>query len=185
MLDKILPMSTITIKDKQFKIFISSEKIEKTITRIAGLINNDYKGKTPIFLSVMHGAFLFTADLFKQISLECEIAFIKVSSYEGTSSTGKIKTTIGLDNYVSGRDVIIIEDIVDTGVTVEYLMNDIKQFNPASVKIATLLFKPDAYKKDVKLDYIGFEIPNDFIVGFGLDYDQLGRNLKDIYKIVE
>lgn len=178
-------MNTITIKDKQFKIFISAEKIEKAINRVAAQINNDYRGKSPIFLSVMNGAFLFTADLFKQISLECEIAFIKVSSYEGTTSSGKINTTMGLDNYVSGRDVIFIEDIVDTGVTIEYLVNDIKRFNPASVKIATLLFKPAAYKKDVKLDYIGFEIPNDFIVGFGLDYNQLGRNLKDIYKIVE
>ncbi len=177
-------MDTVTIKDKTFKIFIASEKIQQTISELALQINKDYKGKAPIFLSVMNGAFLFTADLFKQISLECEIAFIKVSSYQGISTTGKIKTTIGLDNYVSGRDVIILEDIVDTGITIEYLFNDIKQYNPASVKIATLLFKPDAYKKDVKLDYVGFKIPNDFIVGYGLDYDQLGRNFKDIYKII-
>lgn len=176
-------MDSITIKGKTFKPFISSDKIQERITALAKQINQDYKGKAPIFLSVMNGAFLFTADLFKQITLECEIAFIKVSSYQGTTSTGKIKATIGLDNYVSGRDIIILEDIVDTGVTVEYLAQDIKQYNPASVKIATLLFKPAAYKKDVKLDYIGFEIPNDFIVGYGLDYDQLGRNLKDIYKI--
>jgi hypoxanthine phosphoribosyltransferase len=176
-------MDSIIIKDKTFKPFISSEKIQSIISDLALKINHDYKGKNPIFLSVMNGAFLFTADLFKQITLECEIAFIKVSSYHGTASGGKIKTTIGLDNYVSGRDIIILEDIVDTGITIEYLANDIVQYKPASVKIATLLFKPAAFKKNVKLDYVGFEIPNDFIVGFGLDYDQLGRNLKDIYKI--
>lgn len=160
---------------------IASEKIQLRVKDIASEINTQYHGKQPLFLGVLNGAFLFMADLFKNINLQCEISFIKVTSYVGTASSGQLKNLIGLNENVSGRDIIVVEDIVDTGDTMKYLLDELKKQNPASVKLATILFKPEALRQDVKPDYVGFEIPPAFVVGYGLDYDGLGRNLNDIY----
>lgn len=178
-------MNQVQLKDKKFSLFIEEEKILASIVALAEKINIDYKDKKPLFIGVLNGSFMFAADLLKNISLECEISFIKISSYDGTSSTGKINNLIGLNQDVSGRDVIVLEDIVDTGNTVENLYNTIINLNPNSIKFATLLLKPDVYKKPIKLDYVAISIANDFIVGYGLDYDGLGRNLRDIYKITK
>jgi hypoxanthine phosphoribosyltransferase len=174
-------MSAVKIKDKEFVLMIPADKIQSRVKSIAQEINNNYNGKQPLFLGVLNGAFLFMADLFKNINLQCEISFIKVTSYSGTSSSGQIKNLIGLKENISGRDVIVVEDIVDTGDTMKYLLDELKKQNPASVKLATILFKPAALRQDVKPDYVGFEIPPSFVVGYGLDYDGFGRNLNDIY----
>lgn len=160
---------------------ITAEKIQQRVKEIASEINLQYDGKKPLFLGVLNGAFLFMADLFKNVNLECEISFIKVSSYSGTASSGNVKNLIGLNENISGRHVIVVEDIVDTGDTMKYLLDELKKQNPSSVKLATILFKPEALKQDVKPDYVGFKIPPAFVVGYGLDYDGLGRNLNDIY----
>ena len=178
-------MKTVKIKDKEFALSITSEEIQNAISVVAKNINKDYEGKAPLFLVVLNGSFMFASDLFKQLTVPCEISFVKVASYQGTSSTEVVKTLIGLAENLKGRNVVIIEDIVDTGNTIEGLVNDLKEKSPADVKICTLLFKPNAYLKNIELDYIGMEIPNDFIVGYGLDYDGFGRNLADIYKIIE
>ena len=178
-------MDRIKFKDKEFRIFIRHEDIQKAVVEVAGKINTELKGKKPLLLGVLNGAFMFAADLMKNLDNGCEISFVKYSSYSGTASTGKINTLIGFNETIKGRVVVILEDIVDTGITLENLLKSISEFEPAEVKIATLLFKPNAYTKNIKLDYVGMEIPNDFIVGYGLDYEGLGRNLKDIYKIVD
>ena len=177
-------MSIVRIKDKEFVIMISAVKVQSQAKAIAEKINADYKGKKPIFLGVLNGAFMFMADLFKTVNLECELSFIRISSYSGTSSSGELKSVIGLKENISGRDIIIVEDIVDTGDTAKYLFGELKKQNPASVKIATILFKPEALRQDIKPDYVGFEIPPAFVVGYGLDYDGLGRNLKEIYQLL-
>lgn len=174
-------MSTVKIKDKEFTIMIPSDKIQLRVQAIADRINEDYTNKQPLFLGVLNGAFLFMADLFKKINLECELSFIRVSSYSGTASTGHVKSVMGLNESVSGRHIIIVEDIIDTGDTANYLLEELKKHTPASVSIATILFKPTALKHDIKPEYVGFEIPPAFVVGYGLDYDGLGRNLNDIY----
>ncbi len=185
-------MDTIKLKDKEFVVMIQAEEIQSRVKAIANEINLQYKGKQPLFLGVLNGAFLFMADLFKNINLLCEISFIRVASYSGTSSTGEVKNLIGLKEDIAGRHVIVVEDIagrhvivvediVDTGDTMKYLLDELKKQNPASVKLATILFKPAALKQDVKPDYVGFEIPPAFVVGYGLDYDGLGRNFNDIY----
>lgn len=174
-------MSTIKLKDKEFIVMIAAEKIQLRVKDIAAEINTQYNGKQPLFLGVLNGAFLFMADLFKNINLQCEISFIKVTSYSGTASSGQVKNLIGLNENISGRDIIVVEDIVDTGDTMKYLLDELKKQNPASVKLATILFKPEALRQDVKPDYVGFKIPPAFVVGYGLDYDGLGRNLNDIY----
>ena len=173
----------VKLGDKVFVPYLSGEKIGTAVKLVAEKINSDYRGKNPLFLVVLNGAFLFAADLLRAIEVDCEVSFVKFSSYEGISTTGKVKELIGLNESLEGRDVIIVEDIVDTGTTIVQMMADLDQRHTASVKIATLLFKPEAYKKDIKIDYVGLEIPNAFIVGYGLDYDGLGRNLKDIYVI--
>lgn len=173
----------VKLEDKVFVPYLDEKKISDAVKSIAADVNRDYKGKNPLFLVVLNGAFLFAADLLRSIELECQVSFVKFSSYSGTSSTGKVKELIGLNETLEGRDVIIVEDIVDTGTTIVQLVEDLKNRKTASVRIASLLFKPDAYKKDVKIDYVGLQIPNDFIVGYGLDYNGLGRNLKDIYVI--
>ena len=178
-------MSVIRLKDKKFKPHILSEDIIAQANRVANEIANDYEGKNPLFIAVLNGAFMFASDLLKAYPHNCEISFVKLSSYQGTQSTEKVKEIIGLNQSIDGRDVIIIEDIVDTGITMQNLILDLDKMKPSSVKIATLFFKPEAFQKDFKIDYIGFNIGNDFIVGYGLDYDQLGRNLKDIYIISE
>lgn len=174
----------ITIHDKKFKKFISSAKIQKAIAKIAQRINKDFKNEKPIFLSVLNGSFLFAADLLKKIKIECEISFIKLSSYSGTHSTGKTNMLIGLNENLNGRTVIVLEDIVDSGNTLEKIISELQKQNPKEIKIATLFFKPDAYKKKIKLDYKGIDVPNKFLLGYGLDYDGLGRNFRDVYCIL-
>ncbi len=179
-----IPMGTITIRDKTFGISIPSEKIQARIVELAAQITNDLEDKRPIFISILKGSLFFTSDLLKKINMDCEITFMRVSSYSGTQSTGQVKNLIGLSEDISGRTVVILEDIVDTGDTVVYLLNELKRNNPLEIKIASLLLKPKALKHNLKIDYVGFEVPNDFLIGYGLDYDGLGRNLNDIYKIV-
>lgn len=179
-------MKNVRIKDLEFKLCYTSEDIQSDIDVLSSKLNHDFKNADPpLFLSILNGAFMFTADLMKRIQFPCEISFIRLASYEGTSSTGTIKEIIGLTDNIEGRTVIILEDIVDTGLTLQKLYEELTKKNPAQLLIATLLFKPDAYKGSIKVDYIGKSIPNDFIVGYGLDYDGLGRNLPDIYTIVK
>ena len=178
-------MKQVKLKDKKFGVSIPAEKIQSVISEMAAKINNDYKDKNvPLFISILNGSFMFTADLFKHIDFTCEVTFLKLTSYRGTSSTGSVRQLIGVNESIEGRDVIVLEDIVDTGITIEQILGQLKSFEPASVKVASLLFKPEAYQKKMKIDYIGMKIPNDFIVGYGLDYDGLGRNLADIYTLI-
>lgn len=171
----------VTIHGKRFVQFISSKKIQEAVAKIAEQINKDIKKKRPIFISVLNGSFLFTGDLLRKIKFECEVSFIKISSYSGIKSKGEASTLIGINENLKGRTIVILEDIVDSGNTLEKIVSELKKHSPGQIKIATLFFKPDAYKKKIKVDYIGMKIPNDFIVGYGLDYDGLGRNLSDIY----
>lgn len=173
----------ITIKDKQFELFIEQEVIEQGIKRIAGQINADLKGKDPIFLAVLNGAFMFAGELMKEISVPSEITFVRLASYHGTSTTHRVQEVLGLNENIEGRYVVIVEDIVDSGNTMVELKKQLKKHNPQEVKVATLLFKPAALRQKLHIDYVALEIPNDFIVGYGLDYDGYGRNLKDIYKV--
>jgi hypoxanthine phosphoribosyltransferase len=177
-------MSTIKVHDKEFIPYLTSDEIQKQVARVAAEINNDYKNKKPLFIAVLNGAFIFAADLFKQIDLEAEIAFIKLASYKGVKSSGKVITAIGLDADLYGRDVIIVEDIVDTGKTLSQFLPQLDHQHPASLKIAALLHKPDAMVHPIKIDYLGFTIPNKFVLGYGLDFDGLGRNIKEIYQLV-
>ncbi|MBK9542950.1 MAG: hypoxanthine phosphoribosyltransferase [Bacteroidetes bacterium] len=178
-------MQKITIKDKTFSINIPSDKIQNRIGELAKQINSDYKDKIPVFICVLSGSFLFAADLIKKLSIDCEVSFIRVSSYSGTQSTGVVKSVVGISTELKDRHVVILEDIVDTGDTAVYLFEEIKKHAPADVRFASLLLKPKALRHDVKVDYLGFEVPNDFLVGYGLDYDGLGRNYADIYKLSE
>ncbi len=177
-------MSIIKVHDKEFTPYLTSEEIGKQVARVAEEINRDYKGKKPLFIAVLNGAFIFAADLFKQITVEAEIAFIKLASYKGVKSTGKVITAIGLDAELYGRDVIILEDIVDTGKTLHQFLPQLEHHHPASLKIAALLHKPEAMVHSIHIDYLGFTIPNKFVLGYGLDYDGLGRNIKEIYQLV-
>lgn len=178
-------MKTVKLKDKEFRVSIPQEKIQSAIKEMAKKINNDYKDKeVPLFISILNGSFMFTADLFKYIDFTCEVTFLKLTSYKGTASTGAVRQLIGVNEAIEGRDVIVLEDIVDTGITLEQILGQLKSFEPESVRVASLLFKPEAYQKDLTIDYIGMDIPNDFIVGYGLDYDGLGRNLPDIYTLI-
>ncbi len=178
-------MKQVKIHDKAFELFISWEKIESEVQKMADKMNKDLAGTNPLFVCILNGSFMFAAELFKRIDLvETEISFVKLASYSGDSSSGSIKQLIGLNEDITGRTVVILEDIVDTGLTIENILEQLSELNPQQVLIATLLLKPDALKKEVQLDYIGMEIPNDFIVGFGLDYDGHGRNLIDIYKVI-
>jgi hypoxanthine phosphoribosyltransferase len=176
-------MSTIQVLDKTFEPYLKEAAIQEKITELARQLNADYAGKRPLFLSVLNGAFLFTADLFKQITIEAEVSFIKLASYKGTSSTGNVITAIGLDINVKDRHILILEDIIDTGKTLHHYLPQLESMQPASVKIAVLLNKKEALRFPVQIDYACFEIPNKFVVGYGLDYDGLGRNSKDIYQL--
>lgn len=178
-------METIRIKDKQFKIFITEEQILKEVARVGEEINRDLADANPLFVSVLNGSFMFTADLMKHVSVPCEISFVKLASYAGTSSTGKVKELVGLNDDITGRTIVIVEDIIDTGLTMERLIETLKARNPKEIRIATLLVKPDKLKVDLDINYIAMSIPNDFIVGYGLDYDGLGRNYRDIYTVIE
>jgi hypoxanthine phosphoribosyltransferase len=175
----------ITVGDKSFSLFIERKVIEKRITELAEQINRDYPTNRPLLIGVLNGSFMFASDLMKALTINCEISFIKVSSYTQTTSSGQVKELIGLQEDVSNRHLIIVEDIVDTGLTINGIMANLQQRNPTSMEIATLLFKPSALRKKVYPKYIGFEIANRFVVGFGLDYDGLGRNLPDIYVLKE
>jgi hypoxanthine phosphoribosyltransferase len=176
-------MSTIKVLDKEFEPYLSEQVIQEKITELAEQLNKEYAGKKPIFLSILNGSFLFTADLFKQITIEAEVCFIKLASYKGTTSSGNVITAIGLDANVNGRDIIIIEDIIDTGKTLHHFLPQLESSQPASIKIAVLLNKTEALAYPVKVDYACFDIPNKFVVGYGLDYDGLGRNSKAIYQL--
>ena len=178
-------MDTIKVKDKVFKVSITSKEIQAAIKKIAMKIDDDLNGKNPLFLVVLNGAFVFAADLLRNVKMDCEVSFVKLSSYVGTQSTNTVRELIGLDKALTGRTVVIVEDIIDTGVTMEHTLPKLKDLGAEDVKIATLLFKPEAFKKSYKIDYIGIKIPNDFIVGYGLDYDGFGRNYAEIYKIVD
>ena len=179
-------MDTIEIHDKKFRVCTTAAQIDEAVSRVAQQINEDLKDTdTPIFLSVLNGSFMFTADLMRKITVKSDVVFIKLSSYEGTSSSGNVKQIMGLTKSVEGRTVVVVEDIVETGNTIEEMHRILKDAGAAEIKICTLLLKPDAYKKDIKIDYAALQIPNDFIVGYGLDYDQLGRQYKDIYVLDE
>ena len=178
-------MSVVKIKDKTFKTFIPEQEILTRVKAVADKINTDMAGKKPLLLAVLNGSFMFAADLMRYITIPCEISFVKLASYEGTTSTGKVKEVIGLNEDICGREVIIVEDIVDTGKTMERMMDTLGTRNPASLHICTLLLKPDKLKIPLNIEYAAMEIPNDFIVGYGLDYDQEGRNLRDNYTLVE
>lgn len=173
----------IQIEDKQFEIFISENEISKETKFLGAQISSDYKNKEVVFVAMLNGAFMFAADLLKEISIPCVISFVKFSSYHGTESTGKVNELIGLNQDLKGKHIIILEDIVDSGTTMDHLMPTVLKENPASIKICTLLFKPDAFRGHFKPDYIGFSISNAFVVGYGLDYDGLGRNLNAIYQL--
>ncbi|MBN2892045.1 MAG: hypoxanthine phosphoribosyltransferase [Bacteroidales bacterium] len=177
-------MKTVQVLDKKFYLSISHEQIQVAITKVAEQMNEDLKNEDVIFLGILNGAFLFAADLFKQINFDTQISFLKVASYSGTSTSGTVKRLIGLNEDIENKTVVVLEDIIDSGITMEYLLKQLKGYDPKEIKIATLLFKPEAFVKDYNIDYIGMEIPNDFIVGYGLDYDGYGRNLKDIYTLL-
>ena len=178
-------MSVIQVIDKKFKPYISAAEISERIKLMAADINRDYEGKKPIFIAILNGSFMFASDLFKEISIEAEICFIKLASYKGTKSTGNVITSIGLDEPLQGRHVVIIEDIVDTGKTLNMFLPQLHNQQPASLKIAALLHKPEALQHPLDIDYLCFSVPNKFLLGFGLDYDGLGRNIKEIYQLVE
>jgi hypoxanthine phosphoribosyltransferase len=173
------------VKDKYFIPFIDSTTLLERIKILAQKVNKDYKGKNPLLIGVLNGSFMFLADLFKFIDIECEITFIRVSSYKNTESTGKVKQILGLQEEIQSRDIIIVEDIVDTGITMQEILGQLASQKPASIKIMTMLFKPKSLKVPLKLDYVGFEIGNKFVVGYGLDYDGFGRNLDAIYVLKE
>ncbi len=178
-------MELIKLKDKTFKPYIKAGKIEEAVRVVANHINVDMETKFPLFLVVLNGAFMFAADLLKEVNVLSEVCFIKVASYAGTKSTGAVSELIGLTEEVKDRQVIIIEDIVDSGVTLEKLYGLLQKKGAKDIKVASFLLKPGSYKKNIPVDYVGIEIPNDFVVGYGLDYDGLGRNLKEVYVIAE
>ncbi len=177
-------MDTIQVLDKKFRISIPEAEILKRIDAVAAQINQDMAGKNPIFLAVLNGAFIFAADLIRRITIPCEISFVKLASYQGTTSTGKVTEVIGINEDLSGRTVIIVEDIVETGITIRQMMESLGTRNPESVHVCTLLLKPEKLTIDIDLEYVVMRIPNDFILGYGLDYNQQGRGLKDIYTLV-
>lgn len=177
--------SPLQIHDKQFEPYLTAAQLDSRIKMLARQINADFQGKKPLFIAILNGSFMFAADLFKEITIDAEICFIKLASYKGTKSTGHVITAIGLDMDIIGRHVIILEDIIDTGKTLNEFMPQITHQQPASVHLVALLHKPDATVYPVKIDYLGFSIPNKFVVGYGLDYDGLGRNIREIYRLVE
>ena len=175
----------IQVNDKSFEVFINEEEISKQISFLADKINSEYQGKEVIFIAILNGAFMFASDLIKLITISCEISFVKVSSYNGTSSKGRVDELIGLNANIEGKHVIILEDIVDSGITIDKIKTLMSTEDPASVKVCTLLYKPTAFLGKKEPDYIGFSIPNKFVVGFGLDYNEKGRNLREIYQLKE
>lgn len=174
-------MQRVTLKDKTFVPYITADKIAESVKKMAAKINADLVNDMPLFLVVLNGSFMFAADLLKEVTIPCEISFIKLASYHGTSSTGTVTEMIGLTEEIKGRTIVVVEDIVDTGVTLEKLMILLTKKEVKQVKVASFLLKPEAYTKEMMVDYVGMEIPNDFVVGYGLDYDGLGRNMKEIF----
>ena len=187
-LQKILSfcaMSSIKINGKRFRVSIPEAEIKRRVKEVAGEISKDLEGKNPLFLGVLNGSFIFAADLMREMTIPCEISFVKLASYQGTTSTGKVTEVIGINEDLTGRTVVIVEDIVESGATMQRMIEQLGTRNPESVRICTLFFKPDKLKEDLNLDYVAFRIPDDFILGYGLDYDQAGRGLRDVYTIIE
>lgn len=177
-------MAVIKVHDKSFETYLSEETIQQRIKEIAAEINREYAGKRPLFIAILNGSFMFASDLFKNLDIEAELCFIKLASYKGMKSSGKVVTSIGLDDDLFGKDVVIVEDIVDTGKTLHNFLPKLQHMQPKSLKIVTLLHKSEATEFPLTLGHVGFDIPNKFVVGYGLDYDGLGRNLKEIYQLV-
>ena len=178
-------MDKVKILDKDFKLFISEKQIQEAVEGIARRMNKELKGQKIFLIGILNGCFIFAADLVKHLDLDCRITFLKLASYQGTSSTGKVKRLIGLDEDIKDQVVVVLEDIVDTGITLDFIQKQLRGYEPAEIKLATLLYKPEACRKDVSLDYVGIEIPDDFVVGYGLDYNGYGRNLRQIYTVIE
>lgn len=178
-------MSTVRILNKTFETSITESEIKKRVKELAARLNKDMEGKNPLFLAVLNGAFIFAADLLREITIPCEISFVKLASYQGTTSTGKVKEVLGVNENLAGRTIVIIEDIVETGRTMKQMIESLGTRNPASVHICSLFVKPEKVEDELTIDYAAFSIPNDFIVGYGLDYDQQGRNLREIYTLVK
>lgn len=178
-------MDKVTLHDKQFEPFIAKEELAKAIDQVAARVAEDYRDKLPLFLGVLNGSYFFASELTKRLPITCEISFVKVASYHGTQSTGTVSQLIGLQEKIAGRHVVIVEDIVDTGNTIMHVVEALSQQQPASVAVASLLIKPEVYRKDFAIEYVAMEIPNVFVVGSGLDHDGLGRNLPGIYRIVD
>jgi hypoxanthine phosphoribosyltransferase len=174
-------MEIVRLHDLHFTPFLSAESIAQRVKELAAQLSRELEHEQPLFIGILNGVFVFASDLLKQMHIDCEITFVKLSSYDGTTSSGKVRTSIGLNDEITGRNVIVLEDIIDTGKTVSQFTQELKKLNPESIRVVTLLFKPDALEYDLEIDYIGFKVPNKFLVGYGLDYDGLGRNLKDIY----
>jgi len=177
-------MATITLLDKEFELFLPAEKIQAQVQSIADRMNAELKDEDVIFIGILNGAFMFASDLLRKISFDAQVSFVKLTSYHGTASSGMVKRLIGINEDLKDKTVVIVEDIIDTGNTIESIIHQIKGFRPRQVFIASLLLKPEFYSKDIRLDYIGFRIPREFVVGYGLDYQGYGRNLRNLYKIV-
>lgn len=182
---KTKEMNEVRVLDKTFRELITREEIDGKVTDIARQINSDYAGKEVIFLGILNGAFLFAADLFRKIEVTARISFVKLASYEGTGSSGTIKELIGWNEDIRNQNIIVVEDIVDTGITLERIVDELKMRKVATIRVASLLLKPDAYKKSIPVDYTGFNIPNDFVVGYGLDYNGYARNLPSVYTLIK
>lgn len=178
-------MEIIKVKDREFSLMLSKDVISESIKVAADRINEDLKGKNPLFLAVLNGSFMFAADLMKNINIDCEISFVKLASYQGMQSGGKVREVFGLSENIEGRTVVIVEDIVDSGRTMRQLLDSLYTRNPQEIFIATFLFKPNSLICDVKPDYVAIEIPDEFVVGYGLDYDGYGRNLAQVYTLVK
>ncbi len=178
-------MNTIQVLNKKFKPYISHDEIQARICTLAEQINTDLSPKDVIFVGILNGSFMFVSDLMKHINFPCLITFLKLASYQGTTSSGNVKRLIGLNEDIAGKTVVVIEDIIDTGITLKQIQKQLVGYEPDEIKYASLLLKPDAYKEDIIIDYVGFKVPNDFIIGYGLDYNGYGRNYRDIYVIAE
>ncbi len=176
-------METVKIKDKEFEVFLTREVILNAIDKVAEKMNKDLAGKNPLFICVLNGSFVYASELIQRITTPCEVSFVKMSSYEGTASTGNVKEVYGLQEDIEGRTIVIVEDIIDTGCTMAQMLKQLEAKNPKEIYVTTLLLKPDALQQSVQMDYIALSIPNDFIIGFGIDFDGYGRNLPHIYKI--
>lgn len=174
-------MEKIKVLDKTFKLYMPDSEIQAVVGRVAEAISRDYLHKSPILCPVLTGSYMFAADLLRQLSIDAPVSFVRYSSYEGMASTGTVKKALGFPQACRGRDVIIIEDIIDTGISMGYVIEELKKLEPASIAVCTLLFKPDSFKGNYKIDYIGKSIPNDFIVGYGMDYNEFGRTFRDIF----